>query len=57
MKPLSIEVLWNTEETNKLEKLGIETNWDNCPEKEVTIYQLDCIIPLEQDEEEFEYSK
>lgn len=57
MKPLSIQVVFNTDETKQLESLNIDFNWDNCIEKEVTIYQIDSIIPLETINEEKEYSK
>jgi hypothetical protein len=58
MKPLSIQVLFNTDLIRQLESLNIDYNWDDCIEKEVTIYQIDSIIPLEtNNKEEYEYSK
>lgn len=57
MKPLKIKVLWNTDETSDLERLGIDSNWDDYDEKLVTIYHIDSITPLEVDKEKLEYSR
>ncbi len=57
MKPLKIKVLWNTYETSDLERLGIDSNWDDCSEKLVTIYHIDSITPIEIDKEKLEYSR
>jgi hypothetical protein len=57
MKPLKIKVLWNNSTTQLLESLDIETNYDDCDEKLVTIYHIDSITPIENDKEKQEYSR
>lgn len=43
MKPLKIKVLWNNDTTQLLESLDIDTNYDDCDEKLVTIYHVDSL--------------
>lgn len=57
MKPLKIKVLWNNDTTQLLESLDLDTNYDDCDEKLVTIYHIDSITPLENDKEKLEYSR
>lgn len=57
MKPLKIKVLWNNDTTQLLESLDLDTNYDDCDEKLVTIYHIDSITPLENDKEKVEYSR
>jgi len=53
---IEITCVWNDDSSSTLEKLGLESNWDNLPERSVTFLSIDNYYAPETDKEEMKYT-
>jgi len=48
MLPIELEIYFNTDETESLEKMGIESHVKNCEKRLMTFYTINAIGPAKE---------
>jgi len=56
-RPLIIDVLWHTEETGELDKIGIEYDVSKLIRKKCAFYVINAITPTTEFQPPYEYCK